>query len=73
MIDGRDVLVILFRERDPTSLGHASAVKMLADIWMFDLEPKTWGKIEITGEGSEGRGQFGSSVKEKRILWCKGV
>jgi hypothetical protein len=62
IVDGRDVLVTMFGERDPSSLGHAGAGKMLDDVWGFDLETKNWGKVEITGERPEGRGWFGSGA-----------
>lgn len=32
---GRNVLVIIFRKRDPSALGHAGAGKMLNDVWVF--------------------------------------
>lgn len=54
-------------ERDPSSLGHAGAGKMLSDVWVFGLEEGRW--IEV-GEGVEdgggekpvARGWFGADV-----------
>ncbi|KAH7133702.1 kelch domain-containing protein [Dactylonectria macrodidyma] len=47
---GRDILVTMFGERDPSSLGHAGAGKMLADVWAFDLEQQVWSKVETDGQ-----------------------
>lgn len=45
-IDGRDLMVTLFGERNPSSLGHEGAGKMLRDVWAFDLETKVWERVE---------------------------
>ncbi|KAH7137342.1 kelch repeat protein [Dactylonectria estremocensis] len=47
---GRDILVTMFGERDPSSLGHAGAGKMLSDVWAFDLERQNWSKVEARGD-----------------------
>ncbi len=59
---GRDLLVTLFGERDPSSLGHAGAGKMLGDVWAFDLEGKQWAKVEPEGEAPAPRGWFAADV-----------
>jgi hypothetical protein len=63
---GRDLLVTLFGERDPSSLGHAGAGKMLADVWAFDLERKEWIKIEPRGDAPVARGWFGTDVMQDK-------
>lgn len=49
-IDGRPSLVTLFGERDPSTLGHQGAGKMLSDIWTFDLESKVWRETQIRSD-----------------------
>ncbi|KAL7625836.1 hypothetical protein AAE478_005059 [Parahypoxylon ruwenzoriense] len=61
-IHGSDHLLTLFGERDPSSLGHAGAGKMLADGWAFNLERKEWSKIETEGEAPAARGWFDADV-----------
>ena len=61
-VKGRDFLVTLFGERDPSSLGHAGAGKMLADAWAFDLEREEWTKVEPKGDAPLPRGWFGADV-----------
>ncbi|KAK4100333.1 kelch repeat protein [Parathielavia hyrcaniae] len=61
-VGGRDWLVTLFGERDPSSLGHAGAGKMLGDVWAFDLEQGKWAKVEVGGDAPAPRGWFGADV-----------
>lgn len=62
---GRRLLVTLFGEHNPSSLGHAGAGKMLGDVWAFDIEAQTWGEVRATG-GKDGvprpRGWFDADV-----------
>ncbi|CAG8889773.1 unnamed protein product [Penicillium egyptiacum] len=63
VLSGRVYLVTLFGERDPSSLGHQGAGKMLGDVWVFDIETKLWTKVE--GQGDERpapRGWFDADV-----------
>lgn len=46
-IGGRPSLVTLFGERDPSSLGHQGAGKMLSDIWILDLQSKVWREAQV--------------------------
>lgn len=64
-IDGKKYLVTLFGERDPSSLGHQGAGKMLRDVWVFDIESKTWEEVEVKGDGGvlpDARGWFDADV-----------
>ncbi|KAJ5508979.1 hypothetical protein N7527_011122 [Penicillium freii] len=62
-VSGRVYLVTLFGERDPSSLGHQGAGKMLGDVWVFDIETKLWTKIEARGdERPDPRGWFDGDV-----------
>lgn len=38
-------LLTLFGERDPSSLGHAGAGKMLGDVWIYDISEEWWTKL----------------------------
>jgi hypothetical protein len=63
VVSGRDYLVTLFGERDPSSLGHQGAGKMLGDVWVFDVETKLWAKVEAQGDESPApRGWFDADV-----------
>lgn len=61
-IEGRGHLVTMFGERDPSSLGHAGAGKMLSDVWAFDIEEQKWRKIIIEGESPSPRGWFDADI-----------
>ncbi|KAL3444252.1 kelch repeat protein [Aspergillus insuetus] len=64
-ISGRESLVTLFGERDPSSLGHAGAGKMLGDVWVFDIKDQKWGEISVCeGESAKpaARGWFDADV-----------
>lgn len=61
-VKGREALVTLFGERDPSSLGHAGAGKMLGDVWAFDVERGEWEKVEPGAEAPVPRGWFGADV-----------
>ncbi|KAH6642904.1 kelch repeat protein-like protein [Boeremia exigua] len=58
-------LITLFGERDPSSLGHAGAGKMLGDVWAYDISEEWWTKLEPNA-GDEGkpasRGWFDADV-----------
>ncbi|KAL2841730.1 kelch repeat protein [Aspergillus pseudoustus] len=64
-INGRESLVTLFGERDPSSLGHAGAGKMLSDVWAFDIQDQKWSKVSVS-DGADGkpaaRGWFDADV-----------
>ena len=51
-IGQRPSLVTLFGERDPSTLGHQGAGKMLSDVWVLDLESKVWTKVDL-GSGED--------------------
>lgn len=42
VVRGKTYLVTLFGERDPSSLGHAGAGRMLSDAWAWDVEQAQW-------------------------------
>ncbi|KAK7540106.1 hypothetical protein IWX49DRAFT_204142 [Phyllosticta citricarpa] len=64
-------LLTLFGERDPSSLGHMGAGKMLDDAWLFDLGSEKWSKVQNSGadkyvSGScnpQARGWFSATVQ----------
>lgn len=63
-LQGRKKLITLFGERDPSSLGHAGAGKMLADVWLYDIAANWWTKIMTSGEEESpvSRGWFAADV-----------
>lgn len=61
-VGGKAKLVTLFGESDPSNLGHAGAGKMLSDVWVFDLEGRTWEVVQIPGEAPPARGWFDAGV-----------
>ncbi|KAH8660341.1 kelch repeat protein [Xylariales sp. PMI_506] len=61
-VAGTDYVITLFGERDPSSLGHAGAGKMLGDIWACNLESKKWCHIQPTNEAPAPRGWFDADV-----------
>ena len=63
-VSGKTYLLTMFGERDPSSLGHAGAGKMLSDAWAFDIHGGQWQKVEAAGDAPEGRGWFDADVLE---------
>jgi hypothetical protein len=63
-IAGRESLVTLFGERDPSSLGHAGAGKMLGDVWAFDIEDEKWSEVAVSNSKGKPapRGWFDADV-----------
>lgn len=60
---GRPFLITLFGERDPSSLGHQGAGKMLSDVWAFDVESKRWEEVVLQGDELPlARGWFDADV-----------
>lgn len=56
-----EVLVSLFGESDPSSLGHQGAGKMLSDVWAYEIETDKWAQLSFS-EGPQGRGWFDADV-----------
>ncbi|KAE8141656.1 hypothetical protein BDV38DRAFT_237285 [Aspergillus pseudotamarii] len=62
-VTGKPSLVTMFGERDPSSLGHQGAGKMLSDVWIFDIQTGKWTEVQADGENApEGRGWFDADV-----------
>jgi hypothetical protein len=60
---GKSWLVTAFGERDPSSLGHAGAGKMLGDVWAYDISEGTWTEVEQVGdEIPQPRGWFAAEA-----------
>jgi hypothetical protein len=58
-----NVLVTMFGERDPSSLGHAGAGKMLSDVWAFNIKSSSWSRVEFSEQGAPAaRGWFAADV-----------
>jgi hypothetical protein len=60
---GKSWLLTAFGERDPSSLGHQGAGKMLGDVWGYDVEGDRWTKVEVVGEKTpQARGWFAAEA-----------
>jgi hypothetical protein len=64
-IYGKQWLVTMFGERDPSSLGHAGAGKMLSDVWAWDIGQSSWTQIAVAGNCPEPRGWFDAGVSNE--------
>ncbi|KAF2751225.1 kelch repeat protein-like protein [Sporormia fimetaria CBS 119925] len=66
-INGKDILVTMFGERDPSMQGHAGAGKMLDDVWVFDIATAKWARLDIfEGKGRpKPRGWFAADVLKR--------
>ena len=59
----RTFLITLFGERDPSSLGHQGAGKMLRTVWAFDIQSEKWEEVHVQGgELPLARGWFDADV-----------
>ncbi|PCD41252.1 hypothetical protein AU210_003809 [Fusarium oxysporum f. sp. radicis-cucumerinum] len=61
-VRGKNFLITMFGERDPSALGHAGAGKMLSDVWAFDIEESIWQRVEIGDDRPVARGWFDANV-----------
>ena len=61
-VGSKTYIVTVFGERDPSSLGHAGAGKMLSDVWAWDLEQTKWHQVAIAGDTPVPRGWFDADV-----------
>lgn len=64
-VKGKNYLVTMFGECDPSSLGHAGAGKMLSDVWAFDVDEEYWVEVEGAGETPAARGWFDADVLKR--------
>ncbi|EGU85028.1 hypothetical protein FOXB_04448 [Fusarium oxysporum f. sp. conglutinans Fo5176] len=73
-VRGKNFLITMFGERDPSALGHAGAGKMLSDVWAFDIEESTWQSVEIGDDRPVARGWFDADVARgengKDVIQC---
>lgn len=66
-------IVTLFGESDPSNLGHRGAGKMLGDVWAFNIDSKTWQRVDTQGdEAPDARGWFGADVVGKDAIIVQG-
>ncbi|KAK4073470.1 uncharacterized protein Triagg1_5296 [Trichoderma aggressivum f. europaeum] len=62
-----DALITMFGERDPSSLGHAGAGKMLDDVWAFNVKSSTWRKFAFPEQNAPAaRGWFAADVMKQQ-------
>lgn len=72
----KPLLVTLFGENDPSSLGHQGAGKMLGDVWAYDIASDTWSEVDATApstsSGPAPRGWFDADVVDKSAILVSG-
>ena len=61
-MDGTDVLLTMFGECDPSSLGHQGAGRMLDDVWAYVVAEGTWKRVVVEGEKPQSRGWFAADA-----------
>lgn len=62
-VNHRPSLVTMFGERDPSSLGHEGAGKMLSDLWVFDIRSRRWNEVHARAGGKPAaRGWFDADI-----------
>lgn len=60
---GESCLVTMFGEHNPSSLGHQGAGKMLADVWIFNIESQKWTEVQVHAQNAPvARGWFDAGV-----------
>lgn len=52
------MLLTMFGECDPSSLGHQGAGRMLGDVWAYDVADDEWRRVEAEGKVPASRGWF---------------
>ncbi|OBT38493.1 hypothetical protein VE00_11031 [Pseudogymnoascus sp. WSF 3629] len=72
----KSLLVTLFGETDPSSLGHQGAGKMLGDVWAYDIASKTWSEVDTKSTNTPGgptpRGWFDADVVGQSAILVSG-
>lgn len=74
-VDGRDMLITLFGERDPSSLGHAGVDKMRGDCWLYDIAAERWQKVEFpSAKAPPPRGLLDADPVDKcKVVGCRRI
>ncbi|PKX97573.1 Kelch repeat protein [Aspergillus novofumigatus IBT 16806] len=58
---------------DPSALGHQGAGKMLGDVWVFDMEERSWRRVDAQGaEAPCARGWFAADVLGENAIVVQG-
>lgn len=74
--DEKPLLVTLFGETDPSSLGHQGAGKMLGDVWAYDIAANTWSEVDTkitnTSDRPVPRGWFDADVVGQSAILVSG-
>jgi hypothetical protein len=70
------LLVTLFGENDPSSLGHQGVGKMLGDVWAYDITLDTWSEVDTkagnTSVRPAPRGWFDADVVDRSAILVSG-
>lgn len=74
--DEKPLVVTLFGETDPSSLGHQGAGKMLGDVWAYDIAANTWSEVDTkitnTTHRPAPRGWFDADVVGQSAILVSG-
>lgn len=70
----RAMLITLFGEHDPSSLGHAGAGKMIGDCCLYDITADNWtrGESAVGEQEPAPRGWFGADVIDSNKIVVTG-
>lgn len=75
-VSGRPLLLTLFGERDPSSLGHLGAGKMLGDVWAYDIASNVWSEVDTKcvefSHGPPPRGWFDADIVDGSAILVVG-
>jgi len=72
-VQGKQMLVTMFGEHDPSSLGHAGAGNMLDNWWLYDIEENKWSKGESGSTSTPTpRGWFDAAAVDKSQIVVAG-
>ena len=72
-VGGKDMLVTMFGESDPSNLGHQGAGRMLDDIWAYEVTTESWKRVEAKGNRPISRGWFAAdALREKNAIVVQG-
>jgi N-acetylneuraminic acid mutarotase len=73
---GKEYLVLMFGEREPSNAGHAAAGKFWDDVWAFQVSEGKWTKVDVRSvdntsvEGPGRRGWIATAKTENGVvLW----
>ncbi|KAI9928176.1 hypothetical protein ASPWEDRAFT_449405 [Aspergillus wentii DTO 134E9] len=67
-VKGDLLLLTLFGEGNPSSLGHQGAGKMLGDVWAFNVSTGKWSEVDVQGDRPCPRGWFAADIYGNTVV-----